>query len=158
MIFNSTVIKSEPVEVRAPEPSPTNRHTPDEDPTSVSVIKIEHTDPSDNEDDDKRSDVDDLDRNKLYPTLDGHTNDTSLATRISLVNTNAATAAIAVNDKYCHGCDIKFSSQSTFIAHKRFYCKNVQNDFDGASATATNQTAAGLPATRSSPNQTSVVT
>lgn len=145
------------MEVRAPEPSPTN--VSEENHTISSVIKIEHTDPSDNEEDDKRSDAGDLDRSKLYPTVDGHTNDTSLATRISLVNTNPAIVLSAEDSKfYCHGCDIKFSSHSTFNAHKRYYCKNVQNDFDVASATATNQTAAGLPATRSSPNQTSVVT
>lgn len=144
------------MEVKVSEPSPTtaseeNHHT------IGSIIKIEHTDPSDNEEDDKRSDADDLDRNKLYPTIDGHTTDTSLATRISLVNTNTAAVITADDPNYCHGCDIKFSSQSTFIAHKRFYCKNVRANFDGASATAPNQTAAVLPATRTSPNQASVV-
>lgn len=137
------VIKSEPIEIRASEPSPVI--TTEENNVVGSIIKIEHTDPSDNEDDDKHSDGDDLDRNRLYPTLDDPSSDTSLATRISLLNANAAATLTADDVNHCHGCDIKFSSQSTFIAHKRFYCKNVQREFDGT-------------ATRSSPNQASVVT
>lgn len=140
--LHSTVVKSEPLEVKAPEPSPTII------PDDVSnVIKIEHTDASDNDDDDKQSEVDDLDRNKLFPTIENRPNDASIATRIALLNASTAAALVQDDAKYCHGCDIKFSSHSTFLAHKRYYCKNVQNDFDGTSA-----------ATRSSPNQTSVVT
>lgn len=137
-----TVIKSEPIEVKASEPSPVI--IPEENNVVGSIIKIEHIDASDNEDDDKHSDGDDVDRNRLYPTLDGPSSDTSLATRI-LLNANAAATLTADDANYCHGCDIKFSSQSTFIAHKRYYCKNVQKEFDAA-------------ATRSSPNQASVVT
>lgn len=138
-----TVIKSEPIEIKASEPSPVT--ISEENNVVGSIIKIEHTDASDNEEDDKHSDADDLDRSRLYPTLDGPSGDASLATRISLLNANAAATLTADDVNYCHGCDIKFSSQSTLIAHKRYYCKNVQNEFDGA-------------ATRSSPNQASVVT
>lgn len=126
--------------MKAPQPSPTV--IPDDSNVVSTIIKIEHTDASDNEDDDKHSDADDLDRTKLYPS-----NDASIATRISLLNASTAATLVVDDSKYCHGCEIKFSSQSTFMAHKRYYCKNVQKEFDAAAA-----------ATRSSPNQTSVVT
>lgn len=131
--------------MKAPEPSPTV--VPDVSNVVSTTIKIEHTDASDNEDEDKPSDANDLDHSKLHPSNEKRTNDASIATRISLLNASTAATLVVDDSKYCHGCEIKFSSQSTFMAHKRYYCKNVQKEFDGASA-----------ATRSSPNQTSVVT
>lgn len=97
--------------------------------------------------------------------MDIHSNDSSIATKLSQLNNTNTTTSVTLNTNplsgsdtnYCNACDIKFNYLNTFIAHKKFYCKNIQSDFDGTSAT-TNQTSAVLSTARSSPNQTSVVT
>lgn len=44
--------------------------------------------------------------------------------------------------KYCNICDIKFNYLNTFIAHKKFYCKNVTSDIENNSAITQPQSAA----------------
>lgn len=45
-------------------------------------------------------------------------------------NNTAGSTSISTVDqpKYCNICDIKFNYLNTFIAHKKFYCKNSDRD------------------------------
>lgn len=96
---------------------------------------------------------------KPYHKLDAETvAKRSILSDTSSISMNALNPPGAGTEmRYCHVCDIKFNYLNTFIAHKKFYCKNLQNDIDASSA-ATNQPAAVITTARSSPNQTSVVT
>jgi zinc finger protein ZFPM1 len=31
-------------------------------------------------------------------------------------------------EKYCSNCDIVFTYENTFLAHKKFYCKSIKSD------------------------------
>lgn len=41
-----------------------------------------------------------------------------------------STILASTEPKYCNICDIKFNYLNTFIAHKKFYCKNVTADIE----------------------------
>lgn len=42
--------------------------------------------------------------------------------------------------KYCNVCDIKFNYLNTFIAHKKFYCKNAKNEMVDSPVVVANAT------------------
>lgn len=47
--------------------------------------------------------------------------------------------SLSTDQKYCKKCDIKFNYYSTFIAHKKFYCKSEVTERDtGSSPTQPN--------------------
>lgn len=123
------------------------------------IIKTEQIDISDNEDDDKHSDIEvEPSHGKSYHKLDADIVKKSILSETSSISVNALNPPGAGTEmRYCHVCDIKFNYLNTFIAHKKFYCKSLQNDIDASSATA-NQPAPVITTARSSPNQTSVVT
>lgn len=159
--FRRVIVKTEPQEVKPSTPSPNNVH---EKPTTIlTTIKIEHTDPSDNEDDDKHSTVGDSNAspslNKPYQ-LDATNIDSSISTKTTPNTNSISLTAATINadtdtTRYCHVCDIKFTYHNTFIAHKQFYCKTIRNDLDGTAAPAAT---AVISKARASPNQASVVT
>lgn len=131
-----------------------------EKPNSVMpTIKVEHTDTSDNEENDKRSNAETPTPSAKPYQIDSNNSESSISSKagvpISLNTLNTATITAGADTKYCHVCDIKFNYLNTFIAHKQFYCKNIQNDLD---ATTANAATAVISKARSSPNQTSVVT
>lgn len=80
-----------------------------------------------------------------------------------MISGTATTGSITLNssseidNKYCHVCDIKFKYMSSYLAHKKSYCRNIQSDLDIGAVTA-NQATSVIATTRSSPSQTSVVT
>lgn len=125
----------------------------------MNVIKTEHIDLSDNEDDDKRSDIEsESSIIKQYNKLDAETMRKTILTDASSISMNALNTG-ATDPKYCHVCDIKFTYLDTFLAHKRHYCKSLRNDLDATSATTNSAViATAIKTARSSPNQTSVVT
>lgn len=57
--------------------------------------------------------------------------------------------------KYCNICDIKFNYLNTFIAHKKFYCKNVTTDIENNSTAITQPQPAATVLTRTA--ETSVL-
>lgn len=68
------------------------------------------------------------------------------------------TTTSATDSKYCHVCDIKFKYMSSYMAHKKSYCRNsIQSNLD-IGTVPSNQATSVIATTRSSPNQTSVVT
>lgn len=150
-------MKSEPQEIKASEPSPTILEEKNE--PIVSVIKTEHIELSDNEDEDKKSDVVESispTLNKQYDKMDAEIMKKTILGDASSLSMNSLNVG-GTDTKYCHVCDIKFNYLNTFIAHKKFYCKSIQSDLDASGAT-TNQATAVIATARSSPNQTSVVT
>lgn len=63
----------------------------------------------------------------------------------------AATNATANADtKYCNICDIRFNYVNTYMAHKKFYCKNIEADMDGSQSSVIR--------TNASPNATATAT
>lgn len=131
----------------------------DDDDDVVNAIKTENIDISDNEDNDKNSN--NVEPSATQPFQIGTENSVSRstllssATAASSISLNASTSGND-NNKYCRVCDINFKYLSSYNAHKKSYCRNIQNDLD-ISAVAQNQ-ATVIATTRSSPNQTSVVT
>lgn len=57
--------------------------------------------------------------------------------------------------KYCNICDIKFNYLNTFIAHKKFYCKNITSDIENNSSAITQPQSATTVLTRTA--ETSVL-
>lgn len=154
--LNRVIVKTEPMEVKTSEPSPTILE--DKTEPIASVIKTEHIELSDNEDDDKRSDNEsNSSLVKHYSKLDAESVKKSILSDTNSISINAG----GTDSKYCHVCDIKFTYLDTFIAHKRGYCKGLRNDLDAATATTNATTAViatAIKTARSSPNQASVVT
>lgn len=153
-------MKSEPCEVRTSEPSP--NAVQESENSTVNPIKIETTDGSDIEDDEKNADVVDSDSIPIIPHFPIGTE--NALTRSALLSGTPTLPAISLNastsgtdNKYCNVCDIKFKYLSSYMAHKKSYCRNVQNDLD-IGAVAANQATSVIATTCSSPNQTSVVT
>lgn len=150
-------MKSEPSESKLPENSP--KAAPDTDEIVINSIKTENIDISDNEEDEeKNSDIADSEINQSYQI-----STENAVPRSSLISGTAATGSITLNaspeidNKYCHVCDIKFKYMSSYIAHKKSYCRNIQSDLDIGAVTS-NQATSVIATTRSSPSQTSVVT
>lgn len=149
------IVKSEPSEPKQSERPPSVVQEAND--TVVNTIKIENVDISDNEEDEKISEIADTDsvprflpENSLVRTslLSG-----PAAGAISL---NASTSE--VDNKYCHICDIKFKYMNSYIAHKKSYCRSMQNELDIGSVVAPSPASSVIASTRSSPNQASVVT
>lgn len=66
------------------------------------------------------------------------------------------TIVASTEPKYCNICDITFNYLNTFIAHKKFYCKNVTTDMNTNSSAITQpQSAAATVLTRTA--ETSVL-
>lgn len=113
-LFFSVTIKTEPTD---DHPKIVDSHTIKEPP--LKMIKLETKDTS----------IDDRPNNvpPLQPLLERSLNATSPAEMI--VNrtppiSNSPLSAVTDQPKYCNICDIKFNYLNTFIAHKKFYCKN----------------------------------
>lgn len=68
---------------------------------------------------------------------------------------NRSTIVASTEPKYCNICDITFNYLNTFIAHKKFYCKNVTADIDTNSSAISQQQPAATVLTRTA--ETSVL-
>lgn len=153
------IVKSEPQESNSSERSP--NVTQETENSTVSTIKIESSSISDNEDDEKRAGIIDTDTISVaQPYQLGTENSIARATLLSGTATASSiplNASTPVDDKYCNVCDIKFKYMSSYVAHKKSYCRNIQNDLDIGSVPS-NQATSVIATTCSSPNQASVVT
>lgn len=152
-------MKSEPNESKSSERSPNIIQEPDDDDENdvVNSIKTENIDISDNEDDEKNTDFVEPDAKQIFKIATENTISRSSllsATAAGSMSLNASTSGN--DDKYCQTCDIRFKYLNSYLAHKKSYCRNIQNDLD-IDSVAQNQ-ATVIATTRSSPNQTSVVT
>lgn len=150
----------EPQESNSSERSPSV--TQETDNSTVNTIKVENSILSDNEDDEKSADITDTDAISVaQPYQLGTENSIARATLLSGMATastiplNASTSGD--DNKYCNICDIKFKYMSSYIAHKKSYCRNIPNDLDIGSVSS-NQATSVIATTCSSPNQASVVT
>lgn len=151
------LVKSEP-----PEPKPLERSlnvAKDVEEAVINSIKIENIDISDNEDEEKSSDI--VDTDTVQPYQIGTEN---AVARPSLLSGTTTAGSLSLNSisseidsKYCHVCDIKFKYMSSYMAHKKSYCRNIQSEIE-IGAVASNQATSVISTTRSSPSQTSVVT
>lgn len=153
-------MKSEPCEVRTSDRSP--NAVQESENCTMNSIKIETTDGSDIEDDEKNTDAVESDSIPNIPHFSIGTE--NVLARSALLSSTPTATAISLNastsgtdNKYCNVCDIKFKYLSSYIAHKKSYCRNVQNDLDIGAVTS-NQATSVIATTCSSPNQTSVVT
>lgn len=133
-------MKSEPSENKIAERSANNNQHGDH---IVNSIKVENLDSTDNEDDEKISEPDSV----SY----------KIGTEKSLAVTPISLNSTGNDNKYCHTCNIHFNYMSSYMAHKKSYCRNIPTDLD-MDAVASNQAASVIATTRSSPSQTSVVT
>lgn len=136
----------------------------DNDEAVVKTIKIENIDISDSEENEKCSNV--TDEEPMPVTHSIRINSENSVSRGTLMSGNAnpspisidATTTSATDSKYCHVCDIKFKYMSSYMAHKKSYCRNsIQSNLD-IGTVPSNQATSVIATTRSSPNQTSVVT
>lgn len=156
------IVKSEPSEIKPAERSPEPISETDE--STVKEIKIENIDVSDTEEEEKCPDAAETDPISVTPSYRIST-ENSVVTRTPLLSGNSNPSPIsldastsAVDNKYCHVCDIKFKYLSSYLAHKKSYCRNnIQNNLD-IGTVPSNQATSVIATTRSSPNQTSVVT
>ncbi|XP_031619091.1 zinc finger protein ush isoform X2 [Contarinia nasturtii] len=141
------IVKTEPSESKSSDRSPIL--IPESNDIVMNTIKIENVEISDNEDDEKSSDIADSDSARTFQRS-SHVTRTLLSgvTTANSISLNASTSGD--DNKYCHVCDIKFKYMSSYIAHKKSYCRNVPNELDIGPVTPNPP--------RSSPNQTSVVT
>lgn len=146
-------MKSEPAESKSSERSP--NVIPETNDTVVNTIKVENVDISDYEEDEKNSDIADSDSAQPYHIENSLSRTTLLSTATGSISLNASTSE--ADNKYCHICDIKFKYMSSYIAHKKSYCRNIPSELDMGSVTASPASSV-IATTRSSPNQTSVVT
>lgn len=105
---------------------------------SPKAIKIENN--HDAADDD--SDVEHLSSN-IKPQLRSISdhNSSSLSPPVSQLSVPAISANLDDLSKYCDVCDIKFTFLNSFVAHKKYYCKNVKTNVDtGSNLSSPNQT------------------
>lgn len=145
--FYRVIVKLEPSETRSTERSP--NLIAESNDIVMNTIKIENVEISDNEEDGKNSDDIDADSARAYQRSSNVTR--TLLTSVTAPNSISLNASTSGDDdKYCHTCDIKFKYMSSYLAHKKSYCRNVENDMDIGPVTPNPP--------RSSPNQTSVVT
>lgn len=154
------IVKSEPAETKSSDRSP--NVVPEIEDAAINPIKIETIDASDNEDDAKSVEAVDC---ESIPSAQSYPIGTENAlARGTLLSGTATASPISLNastsggdNKYCNVCDIRFKYLSSYIAHKKSYCRNIPNELD-IGAVSSNQATSVIATTCSSPNQTSVVT
>lgn len=61
--------------------------------------------------------------------------DNNKSNKSSTSSSSIVSVASSTEPKYCNICDIKFNYLNTFIAHKKFYCKNIATDIENNSST-----------------------
>lgn len=149
------IVKSEPIETKPSERPPSVVEEAND--TVVNTIKIENVDISDNEEDEKSSEINDTDSVPRFLP------ESSLVRSSLLSGPTPGTISLSastseVDNKYCRICDIKFKYMNSYIAHKKSYCRNMQNELDIGSVVAPSPASSVIASTRSSPNQASVVT
>ncbi|XP_055301401.1 zinc finger protein ush isoform X2 [Sitodiplosis mosellana] len=150
------IVKSEPPESKSLERPPSVIQETND--AVANNIKIENVDISDNEDDEKNSDVADSDSVQRFLPENSLVR-TSLLSGVPApgsISLNASTSE--VDNKYCRICDIKFKYMSSYIAHKKSYCRNMESGLDIGPVVTSSPVSSVIASTRSSPNQASVVT
>lgn len=149
-------MKSEPADPKPLDRSPNIVH--EIESPAINVIKIETTDASDNEENEKCVEIIDTDSTHAIQSYQiGTENSLTRATLLSGTATALNSSPPVIDNKYCNICDIKFKYLSSYIAHKESYCRNIPNDLD-IGAVASNAATSVIATTCSSPKQTSVVT
>lgn len=149
-MFSSVIVKTEPEESR-PAPRITTP-IPVDIVQSPKVIKIEIKDSAD--------DIDETLPEIHQPIIappEIIINPVALS-QISPTRAPQPTAPVPITDtKYCHICDIKFNYLNTFIAHKKFYCKTIKQDLDGATSVITSNNSPSPASVVTRPAETSVL-